>query len=1236
MKLKRLYIQGFKSFKDRTTINFDNGITGIVGPNGCGKSNIVDAIFWVMGEQSAKHLRGNSMKDVIFSGSSKYNPGTWAKVSLVLVNDTAKHIHIGSKVLSPSEIEITRKLYRNGETQYLINGMPCRLKDIQEVFMDTGAGAKSYSIIAQGEIERLVQAKPIERRMIIEDVAGITKFKMRKKDSLRKIEQTQSNLNRLNDLKVEVDKNLNSLKLQAQKAERAKSLQDKIQKHELIVDSHKEFNLLKKYSDDKQSLNELNLDCENWQVQKNTLEIDLEQERLERDEQGAKIEEYQNIYNEASKELVAKETQLDFTQKAKTEKEGMIATRKKESTVLQEELADRQSRLEQLEVEQQELTTQKVVEQDFSDLEERVGHLNDEFDSKVEGLKELKEDTEDLRRKKLEIEQEVFKNTTKQEELSFNLQDISEEVHLLETKYTGVTEEIVGEKEEVYNREKAIEVLAQKESNLKEQISVQTQSYTQKEKILRVKTKEMIQMESKLSSLKELAESLEGVKSGAQDFLKQDQSDDFAIVGNLLQCDDKYTKAVQSGLNDLMDTLVSAESDAQSFVTWGQNNLDKSSDFMLTRPNANNDTQDGNESQERLRLALGVTDDGSNELIPFADIITVPHKFGPLLSELLVGQYVVPQLCPEDFTKISESINFKTLISLDGSILIKNTGGGKILTITDEAHKLQGMVERNNRIVSIDSNVKILQTELEILEQKVKSEKVVLDESISKYEEVKNSLVEAKAEVTVFKSSFEAKANNLKMGQERLSNLTKRKADISSSRLALLEEEEKLGKHLSVVELKLQEEETRCDEMVDELELMRTALAQSKEELLKKQIEAKSFKDRQQSIQSQLADVEGQLQRLKVRLESNQQLITQYHTEIDAYEIQIQTLSEDCTGLAKNLQTQQEQLHSMKDKVEALIAAMYDRENEVKLLAKNISKAEKKQVEYEIRLGQYLTEEAHLVRNIFEKYQINLREVLATFCDISEQQLESFNDLSTMFTRQTDDGPKQLTSLPYEFTKIKLQELKQCQQYYQQYKIEYAALGEINWQAIEDYRRQKFRSDFLKEHEQDLTKSLLDLQQAITHIDEKSKKRFKLAYEEVSSRFEKVFPIIFGGGNAKLDIVGDLSDAECGIDIIARPPGKKMQNINLMSGGEKAMTAVSLIFSIFLVKPSPFCLLDEVDAPLDDANIGRFNELLREMSKDSQFILITHNKKTMEMNDSLYGVTMQEPGISKAVSVQLH
>jgi len=313
-----------------------------------------------------------------------------------------------------------------------------------------------------------------------------------------------------------------------------------------------------------------------------------------------------------------------------------------------------------------------------------------------------------------------------------------------------------------------------------------------------------------------------------------------------------------------------------------------------------------------------------------------------------------------------------------------------------------------------------------------------------------------------------------------------------------------------------------------------------------------------------------------------------------------------------------------------------DREGTVKDLTHNINKNDKKIIELDFNLKQIVEDEALLVRDIFEKYQIDLRQTLSNHLEIGSDLQFELQDISSVFFMESEEGEVEIEKNDYQFEKKFPGQIRESRDKHRQYRKELNRLGDINWQAINDYDRQKQRHDFLKDQEDELRKSLTDLENAIEHIDIKSRARFTEAFNEVNMRFEKVFPIIFGGGEAKLLITGDLNDPECGVEIIAQPPGKKMQNINLMSGGEKAMTAVSLIFSIFLVKPSPFCLLDEVDAPLDDANIGRFSELLREMSIDSQFILITHNKKTMELNDRLYGVTMQEPGVSKAVSVQLH
>jgi chromosome segregation protein len=401
-------------------------------------------------------------------------------------------------------------------------------------------------------------------------------------------------------------------------------------------------------------------------------------------------------------------------------------------------------------------------------------------------------------------------------------------------------------------------------------------------------------------------------------------------------------------------------------------------------------------------------------------------------------------------------------------------------------------------------------------------------------------------------------------------------------------------------------------------------------------VKAQSYQQQLASLKSQIDDVNAQIERYREKQEKNLELLETYETEIEAAQTEAEAVEAGNRDLAEVLADKESYLNLLKDQIAQILLSMQEKESELKQITGRLNKIEKENVDLELKTTQIVQEEELLVKDIFERYRIDLRSTLMRHLEISTERTEGLRDLSPMYQMESEDGPKAVDAQYYEFEKRFPGQLKEAREKFKEYKSDFNRLGEINWQAIEDYDRQKLRYDFLKTQEEELKKSLADLQTAIAHIDEKSKERFRHAFTEVNERFSKVFPIIFGGGEAKLEVTGDLDSIECGVDIIAKPPGKKMQSITLMSGGEKAMTAVSLIFSIFLVKPSPFCLLDEVDAPLDDANVGRFNELLREMSSESQFILITHNKKTMELNDTLYGVTMQEPGVSKAVSVQLH
>lgn len=1224
MKLKRLILQGFKSFKDRTVIHFDEGITGIVGPNGCGKSNVVDALFWVMGEQSAKHLRGSTMKDVIFAGSSKYTPASFAEVSLVLENNEGKHIHIGHQVSSPTEIQLTRKLYRNGETEYRINDVPCRLRDIQEVFMDTGAGAKSYSIIAQGEINRLVQAKPEERRVMIEEVAGITKFKVRKKESLKKIEQTEQNLARLNDLQQEIEKNLKSLEKQAEKAERARDLKEKVQKYDLIVHAHKEFDLLKNFKEGKSIVDTRTEENDNFATRKNVIEIGLEEERFRKDEETAKIEELQKEYNVISKELAASEERLVYLCKTQSEKEKLIETREGEIATVNLELTGRLEKLEVLVAELESWEKKGEEENDFALLEERVEHLKEELDFKTQSFNDLRDELATEKELFNKIDQDLFRNTSRLEEYSAQLQDLAKEIEALEAQYSGVNTQIVSERDAVGAAEKNSSELKVNELALRETIETLNTKVKDLELNYSAKSKSLIQTDSKLQSLIEINHSLEGKKDGISAFLK-DHAEGFSLLGTLIKCDEKFTKATQALLSEFLETLVATADADSDLFTWIENNQ-KNLDYLKM---VNTDKLSV-ETVERLKISLG------DSLVSLSDILEMPSDLKNKMSSFLDGYFIAESLSTETMNSLSADIRFKAIVTIDGQRKLANLNGAKLVSIQTSEDNSLGFVARNNLIEELKVIVGNLEAEVATLELSSVSERNALETKKAEFDTLRDQAAEARAHYAAKKSALDAKLASFESGFTRLEILKNRKNEISKSRLDMIESEEKLSRTKDEMTSTLADRSSRVDELQEEVEIQKASYEDERSELLQKQVEARSFESTLKSLNSQVEDLNGQIERLNQRLESNKNLVINYNTEIDQIIAELEKLEASNKETSIVLSDKEDVLNLLKDSLGQLLLSMKDREDEVKTITATMNKNQREIAEIEVKLSQYIVEEEQNTRNIFEKYQIDLRDTLGRFLSYQDQDYLELKDVNSMFWMESEEGLKEIDKKDFEFVRRYGQDLKECSEKLKNYKLEFGRLGDINWQAIEDYDRQKLRADFLKIQEVELKSSLEDLQKAIAHIDEKSKARFQAAYDEVNMRFQKVFPIIFGGGNADLKIVGDINDAECGIDIVAQPPGKKMQNINLMSGGEKAMTAVSLIFSIFLVKPSPFCLLDEVDAPLDDANVGRFNELLREMSSDSQFILITHNKKTMELNDTLYGVTMQEPGVSKAVSVQLH
>lgn len=1225
MRLNRLIIQGFKSFKDRTVIAFDEGITGIVGPNGCGKSNIVDALFWVMGEQSAKHLRGTSMKDLIFAGSSKYSPATYAEVTLVLDNVNGKHINISGAVSKPAEIHLTRKLYRNGETEYRINNEPARLKDIHEVFMDTGAGAKSYSIIAQGEINKLVQAKPEERRVMIEEVAGITKFKLRKKESLKKIEQTQSNLVRLEDLQNEIYKNLKHLERQAEKAEKARTLRDRIKKYELIAESHREFDFLQDFVNADSMLATRAEEHENLTLRKSQIDLLLEDEKIQKTDMVERIDVAQDDYNDDSRELAASEERIKHLKKSLIDKEKNIERANKENAELNVDIEKRTERLEALAAQLEDLESNNYEQMDFSSLEEKVELLKGQLVDLEEELSEKRKELVASKDKLQSLDNEAFKNSSKLEEYSRLLQDLTSEIETLEKTTSNFTDDLMRDRSLVKSSGAKVEEFKTVLPTLKSEVEELNAALKENDNNYRVLSREVIQLESKRNSLIEINNSAEGRRAGAVELVQKINDGTLEVLGKLIECDPEYAVAVQELIGESLDVVLS---------TAGK-------DVFNNLMNDFNGTVDVLWPQEATMSVESIgrlETQGCQGMKALSDIVKINNEdYAAKLSKILNGFFVVENLTMELASKINPEIQFKGLVSKDGKVLIKKVGNSVLYGVRNNTESAaEGIVERNNLIQEMGIQLEAKQAELQTLEAKIQEIETTLNEKKTTLEEKTKEFNEVNTTYAATKAALESKEANQSSNSSRLQILQNRKSETSSLRLNLLESDETLINAKEDLGSKVNELANDVEDLESRHQELKISFENERDEMMELKVKAQSYQQQLTSVKSQIEDVNSQIERYREKQQANFELLENYQTEIENAQVEIEEVEASNRDKAEVLAEKETYLNLLKDQIAQILLSMQEKESELKEINNRLNKIEKENVELELRTNQIIQEEELLVKDIFERYKIDLRTTLMAHLDITSDKVTHLKDISSMYFMETEEGQTKIEAVEYHFEKRFPGQVKETKDKLKEYKTEFNRLGEINWAAIEEYDRQKLRYDFLKSQEEELKKSLTDLQTAIAHIDEKSKERFKEAFTEVNERFSKVFPIIFGGGEAKLEVTGDLDSIDCGVDIIAKPPGKKMQSITLMSGGEKAMTAVSLIFSIFLVKPSPFCLLDEVDAPLDDANVGRFNELLREMSSESQFILITHNKKTMELNDTLYGVTMQEPGVSKAVSVQLH
>lgn len=1196
MRIKKLELIGFKSFKDRTVIHFDKGITGIVGPNGCGKSNIVDALVWVMGEMSAKHLRGAQMSDVIFGGSEGYAPMGMAEVSLTLENDGGP---FPVKYLKFSEVMVTRRLHRDGESEYLINKEPARLRDIQEIFMDTGAGSKGFSIIEQGAIGKIITAKPEDRRTLIEEAAGITKFKVRKRESQRKLISTEQNLVRLQDILGEQKRQLDSLERQAQRAERYRNLRRELQDKEILVSSksylqlHTESEQLRaevegsreqeagwsgKVSQLESELSALQLqaveqekivdallerhqksqtDAQTLEFQIRELNFEIEQARRNKEMTGSLLEQSQARKIALETELKTVEENLTLS-RTKAEEVGALYQTKAA------ELSSIQARIQQVD---SQLTQQR---REMLTVSQSETHLDVRYQTLIEKVREQDERLEQLRQvdSELQIQKAEFEKRRNQ---TFN-------------KLEGERQMQLDIMKDVENFQENFEIL-------------QRQVAEKQDEVTRFKDS-LNEVASRLYGLENLQANFEGFEEGVKQVMLWQRTRSSEVhadgqvseqtrlqpVAEIVEIPEKYELAMEVALGSRLQLLVSDSGDtALGALNYLKSSTKGRSSFVAS------DWMGADATRAQSLTALRAQ--GGVEAI-LSDVVSIPEEQRRTIQPFFESVVVVDSISTA--LRLRPEFPERTFVTADGDCL----SADGVLTGGSSESADSGLLKRRREIKELSQQreewagkLSLAKLSLDKLEAKVKQVGEELENARKRH-------VEKEVQVAELKKDLERAENELQNAQvavQRQQNEVNRE---EASLVRLNTESEEVNERLQEMRTRRVELETSVSELDQEYQQSRAGVDDLQKRVTELQVEAASSRKDVESLSQRfdlltrsMNEIEQQVQQMASEsdrshetLTVNQVLVEQRKIELENAITQTQVLAQELAAARDVFERQQAQVRSQEQ-------GLNDMHHSYHQLQSRLNEAT-------LRLEQVRMKEQYLIDHIHERYMISL-------ADVAPQHVATEIDLPVLESEVND-------------LKSKLNKI-----------------GDVNLSSIEEYEDLSQRHSFLDQQYKDLIEAKEQLKKVIDRINRICSRRFKETFEQVNERFTKVFPVLFGGGEARLILVEDPENNEMGIDIVSRPPGKKLQNVSLLSGGEKALTAVSLIFSIFLVKPSPFCLLDEVDAPLDDANVFRFNDLVKEMAKRSQIIIVTHNKHTMKVNNTLYGVTMQEKGVSKMVSVSL-
>lgn len=1179
MYLKSIEVQGFKSFANKIVFEFHNGITGIVGPNGSGKSNVGDAVRWVLGEQSAKQLRGASMQDVIFSGTENRKPLSYAYVAITL--DNSDH----QLAVDFEEVTVARRVYRSGESEYLMNGNTCRLKDVTELFYDTGIGKEGYSIIGQGQIERILSGKPEERRELFDEAAGIVKYKKRKATAQKKLESERENLVRVNDILSELERQVGPLERQAEKARIYLKKKEELKNYDvnLFLMEVERIEGQLKDTEEKHRIVEGQLQASNESYENIRTEYErMEAELAQMEEDIASVREKLNNSTVLKGKL---EGQINVLKEQIHTAELTDEHLKSRLSSIEREKAERLASKERYDEEKESLLILlSEIGQKKETAQSRLNGLLDKIKSCTEGIEKGKSEVIELLNQKASVKARQQRYDTMAEQVNIRKAQLTQRLIAGKTEESNLDEALSGYQKELDEVNRSIDELKTSAARMEEKSREWKNKSAETRQGLEQQLADYHKERSRLESLRNIAERYDGYGNSIRRVMEQKAANKgiLGVVSDLIQVEKKYETAIETALGGSIQNIVTEDEEtAKTMIAYlKQNRYGRATFLPLTSVNGSGGFKNTEALREPGVIGLAST------------LVQAEQKYKGVIAYLL-GRTVVTETV-DDAISLARKYRYSfRIVTLEGECL--NPGG----SMTGGAFKnTSNLLARRREIEELEATVtglaaKIKETRNRL--EEIKTAQALLSEDI---EAGRVKLQQQYILQNTAKMNVERAAEQKNESESLYAGLRAESAEIEGQLREILENKEKITLEIEAAGLRekeLEEENRRLQELLDAASGEEAGAQKEVSDIV---MEEANIRQKAEFVQVNLDRLTGEIQRyeedreaiLKEAEEARKDVLKK-RGDIEEIQKTILAAGDSHTDLERKLREKS----ARREELSGVYKGFFQKREEV---SAQISQLDKEVFRLESQ-KEKLEEARETQKNyMWEEYELTLHAAM-------ELRSGEYDDLPAL--------KKLIADVRDEIRK----------------------LGDVNVNAIEDYRELSERYGFLKTQRDDLVEAEKTLVGIIEELDEGMRKQFLEKFAQIQKEFDQVFKELFGGGKGTLELVEDEDILECGIRIIAQPPGKKLQNMMQMSGGEKSLTAIALLFAIQNLKPSPFCLLDEIEAALDDSNVGRFAKYLHKLTKNTQFIVITHRRGTMAAADRLYGITMQEKGVSTLVSVNL-